>query len=140
MNIAGNQLSGRATITTDFEPVERIVGIRAKLVQVFYNILLNAAQAFEEGSTCADPQIRIAVSSGGDGVEIIIEDNGVGIEMSHLSEIFDPFFTTKSPGKGTGLGLSMSHEIIEAHGGTIEVESEPGQGTSVRIFLPSPPT
>ena len=68
-----------------------------------------------------------------------MSDNGTGIDPEHLPHLFDPFFTTKPVGEGTGLGLSISHNIIDAHGGRIEVDSTPGQGTTLRIFLPLDP-
>ena len=71
--------------------------------------------------------------------EIAIEDTGCGIGQKDLPRIFDPFFTTKEVGKGTGLGLAVSHGIVEAHGGTIEVESTPGEGTTFRVLLPLAP-
>jgi two-component system NtrC family sensor kinase len=72
-------------------------------------------------------------------VEIAIVDTGCGIPEADLKRIFDPFFTTKGVGKGTGLGLSVSHGIIEAHGGTIEVASKVGEGTTFRVCLPLDP-
>ena len=69
-------------------------------------------------------------------VEVAIIDTGCGIPKKNLKRIFDPFFTSKEVGKGTGLGLSVSHGIVSAHGGMIEVESEVGQGSTFRIFLP----
>ena len=71
------------------------------------------------------------------GVEITVSDAGPGIEPKHLARIFDPFFTTKELTKGTGLGLSICHRIVEQHGGTIEADSLPNQGTTFRIRLPS---
>jgi two-component system NtrC family sensor kinase len=68
--------------------------------------------------------------------EIAIADTGCGIPRENLRKIFDPFFTTKGVGKGTGLGLSVSHGTIEAHGGTIEVDSTVGVGSEFRILLP----
>jgi len=65
-----------------------------------------------------------------------VADNGTGIAPEHLPKLFDPFFTTKPVGEGTGLGLSISHGIITGHGGRIEVDSRPGEGTTFRIFLP----
>src|SRR3989475_5237291 len=65
-----------------------------------------------------------------------VADTGPGIPAEIRSKIFEPFFTTKPPGEGTGLGLSLCRGIIEAHGGTIEVESEPGRGTTFVIELP----
>jgi two-component system NtrC family sensor kinase len=69
-------------------------------------------------------------------VVIEVADTGCGIPPEHLDRIFDPFFTTKEVGEGTGLGLSISHGIVERHGGRIEVESTPGQGTVFRVVLP----
>ena len=73
----------------------------------------------------------------GDSVEIRIRDNGTGIPPEVKEKMFNPFFTTKPAGEGTGLGLSMSHDIIvKQHGGTIEVETEPGAFTEFRLVLP----
>ena len=72
-------------------------------------------------------------------VEISIIDTGCGIPEQNLRRIFDPFFTSKDVGKGTGLGLSVSHGIIEAHGGVIEVQSKVGEGSSFSVFLPLMP-
>jgi two-component system NtrC family sensor kinase len=69
-------------------------------------------------------------------VEISVIDTGCGIPAKNLRRIFDPFFTSKEVGKGTGLGLSVSHGIVRAHGGTIEVESRVGEGSTFRIYLP----
>jgi two-component system NtrC family sensor kinase len=69
-------------------------------------------------------------------VELSIADTGCGISEENLKRIFDPFFTSKGVGKGTGLGLSVSHGIVKAHGGTIEVESAVGEGSTFRIYLP----
>ena len=67
---------------------------------------------------------------------VTVHDNGTGMPDKVLKKIFDPFFTTKSGTQGTGLGLSISHEIIQEHGGRIEVETEEGKGTEFRITLP----
>jgi signal transduction histidine kinase len=73
----------------------------------------------------------------GDSVEIRIRDNGIGIPAEVKEKMFNPFFTTKPAGEGTGLGLSMSHDIIvKQHGGTIDVDTEPGEYTEFRIVLP----
>ena len=73
------------------------------------------------------------------GVRIDIEDNGCGIEPAIRERIFDPFFTTKPIGQGTGLGLSISYGIVQEHGGRIEVQSEPGQGSCFTVHLPVEP-
>ena len=67
---------------------------------------------------------------------IEVTDTGCGIKPEHLDKIFEPFFTTKPVGKGTGLGLSVSYGIVQQHGGTLEVESVPGKGTTFTITLP----
>jgi two-component system NtrC family sensor kinase len=69
-------------------------------------------------------------------VVVTISDTGVGIAEEHLPKIFDPFFTTKEVGEGTGLGLSICHGIVKEHGGSIEVESEVGKGSTFRVKLP----
>ena len=69
-----------------------------------------------------------------DGVVLAVSDSGRGIEAEHLERIFDPFFTTKE--EGTGLGLPICKQIVEQHGGTIRIESEPGHGTRVMVLLP----
>jgi two-component system NtrC family sensor kinase len=108
--------------------------------QVIMNMMVNAQHAIgENGVITVRTRLVPAAEAGcedSDAVEITIRDDGCGIEPENLDRIFDPFFTTKGVGKGTGLGLSVSHGTITAHGGTIEVESEVGQGTEFRICLP----
>ena len=70
------------------------------------------------------------------GIEIRVADNGKGMPKDVRDKVFQPFFTTKPTGQGTGLGLSLSYDIIKAHGGTLEVESEEGKGTEFIINLP----
>jgi two-component system NtrC family sensor kinase len=106
-----------------------------QIEQVVVNLLINAADAIgEDGGT-----IRIgtrAVAEPAPGfAEIFVADNGRGIPAEHLDRLFEPFFTTKGP-RGTGLGLAVTWGIVEAHGGTIEVESEPGRGTGFTVRLP----
>ena len=82
-------------------------------------------------------RLTAATSNLGDRVEIRIRDNGTGIPPEVKEKMFNPFFTTKPAGEGTGLGLSISHDIIvKQHGGSIEVETEPGAFTEFRIVLP----
>ena len=81
----------------------------------------------------------MAAERGGEPVEMVeitIKDTGCGISEQDLCRIFDPFFTSKEVGKGTGLGLSVSHGIVKAHGGAIQVQSEVGRGTVFSIHLP----
>ncbi len=102
-----------------------------RLQQVYINIILNALDAMPQGG-----KLRIELSQTGREAAVKITDTGAGIKAEHLSHIFDPFFTTKGIGKGTGLGLSISYAIIKEHEGRIQVESEPGKGTSFTIVIP----
>jgi two-component system NtrC family sensor kinase len=84
------------------------------------------------------PTVSVSTSRKGSNIEIQIADNGPGIPDDVKSKIFEPFFTTKPTGSGTGLGLSMSYDIItKGHGGSLEVESEPGKGATFIIRLPA---
>ncbi len=105
----------------------------SQIQQVVLNLLLNAAEA-----TQSKPERRVAVETFlADGnVVLTVADNGEGIAPENLAKIFDPFFTTKSEGKGVGLGLAVSYGIIQAHGGDIEVKSEPGGGAIFTVTLP----
>jgi len=108
-----------------------------RMVQALMAILLNAADAMERGGNLV---IRTARNNARDD-ELVVEiiDSGVGIPPEALGKIFEPFYTTKPPGRGTGLGLTICYGIVEEHGGRIVVESEPGVGTTFRLFLPAAP-
>ncbi len=134
-------------ITSDLDPTLPPIWIDADLIkQVIMNMLVNAQHAVEEkGSitirTGRSPHPR-APTQGAEPVPMVvisIIDTGCGIPEKNLRRIFDPFFTSKEVGKGTGLGLSVSHGIVEAHGGLIEVESKVGEGSTFRVFLPLTP-
>jgi PAS domain S-box-containing protein len=106
--------------------------------QVFLNLFLNAIQAMPSGGELrieAEPVFSKPQNQArADYVQVAVRDTGGGVPSSILSKIFDPFFTTKA--KGVGLGLSISYQIIKKHGGTIRVESQPGNGTAFFITLP----
>ena len=99
--------------------------------QLIVNLLTNSFQA-----TDRDGKVSVFVTPfpRGNGVVLIVADTGRGISPEHLEKIFDPFFTTKE--EGTGLGLAICRQIVTQHGGTISIESEPGQGTRVIVLLP----
>ncbi|MEO0085625.1 MAG: ATP-binding protein [candidate division WOR-3 bacterium] len=103
----------------------------AQLHQVLVNLVVNAIQAMPGGG-----RLVVRTEPGEDAVVLSVEDTGRGMTPDVLSRIFVPFFTTKPVGEGTGLGLSVVHGIVEGHGGTVEVESEPGKGTRFRVVLP----
>ncbi len=128
----------------------KVVADRNRLSQVLINLINNAAQASPAGS-----EIILELARGGatgeaagcgtggatggatGGVDLVVRDFGSGISPKHLAEIFTPFFTTKK--RGTGLGLPLAKRIVEEHGGTIDIQSTPGQGTTARVHLPPAP-
>ena len=134
-------------IGLELDPDLPPVWVDADLIkQVVMNILVNAQHAIEhEGSIAVRSRRAAEAKSPEPGmapvpmVEISIIDTGCGILEKNLKRIFDPFFTSKEVGKGTGLGLSVSHGIIRAHGGLIDVESTVGKGSTFRIYLPLKP-
>jgi PAS domain S-box-containing protein len=103
-----------------------------QMSQVLLNLFINALHAMPDGGT-----LTLTVKPEGDLVALLIADTGHGIPREHLGKIFTPFFTTKEVGKGTGLGLTVAHGIVQEHGGSIAVESEPGKGATFTILLPT---
>ena len=99
--------------------------------QVLLNLYLNAIEAMEHGGTLS---VELSKEPNSRRTKIAVSDTGVGIRKEDLIHIFDPYFTTKQ--SGTGLGLAIVHKIVESHGGEVRVESEPGKGTTVSVFLP----
>ena len=102
-----------------------------QLKQVCINIINNAADAIDGSG-----EIRIVIKRKADTIQIAFRDTGCGMTDEQIQNIFMPFYTTKEVGKGTGLGLSVSYGIIEGIGGSIDVQSEPGQGSTFTIVLP----
>jgi two-component system NtrC family sensor kinase len=126
-----NDLQTRCEVQTEFGKVPSVLGYPTQINQVFTNLLNNAAQAIDEHG-----RIHIITLREGDMVVVRISDTGHGMSQDVLAKLFTPFFTTKAPGKGTGLGLSISYNIIARHRGRIEVQSQPGQGTTFILRLP----
>jgi two-component system NtrC family sensor kinase len=131
------------TLERDFDAGAGMIEVfPQEITRVFLNLVSNGFYAvnkrrIEAGEASFDPVLVAATRNLGDAVEIRIRDNGTGIPQDVRDKMFNPFFTTKPAGEGTGLGLSMSHDIIvKQHGGTIDVDTEPGQFTEFRIVLP----
>jgi Signal transduction histidine kinase regulating C4-dicarboxylate transport system len=121
-------------IIKEVEPDARVRGFPGQIDQVLMNLLTNAAQAMgDRGGT-----IRVSTQSRDGRVLLMVSDDGPGIPADVMPRIFDPFFTTKDVGEGSGLGLSIVHGIIERHGGHIDVDSKPGQGTTFTVSFPRP--
>ncbi|MBU8908371.1 ATP-binding protein [Desertibacillus haloalkaliphilus] len=109
-----------------------MIGDRNQLIQALLNLFLNGIEAMKQSGGI----LTVTTERREENVELIIQDEGIGIERSKLKRIFNPFFSTKQ--EGTGLGLSITHDIITQHKGHIEVESDKGVGTTFTIILPSP--
>jgi signal transduction histidine kinase len=108
-----------------------VIADPGQLEQVLVNLLMNACDA-----CAADGQVWVSASEHEGRVALEVCDDGVGIPPEHLSSVLDPFFTTKKRGQGTGLGLTIAADIVKNHGGTLEVESIVGEGTTIRVVLP----
>lgn len=136
LNIVWNELKYKCTVVKELAVLPPVYCQVSQLNQVFMNLLVNAGHAIE---VRGEITLRSYLSDEG-MVVIEVVDTGKGIPPENMARIFDPFFTTKPVGKGTGLGLSLSYTIVQAHQGRIEVESQPGQGTTFRVILPVNPS
>jgi signal transduction histidine kinase len=123
-------------IAVDIPEDLTILADKQRMQQVLLNLIKNGIDAILDNGHIWISASNTAYFSSYNGVEILIEDDGPGIEEEQLKKIFDPFFTTKDVGKGSGLGLFIVHDIIEWHGGSITVDSRPGLGTTFIIWLP----
>lgn len=108
---------------------------RNQFQSVLINMIINALDATPPGGRIAIQTMQVETTTS-NGVEITITDTGSGILPEHMDQLFDPFFTTKEVGQGTGLGLAVTAGIIEHHGGTIKVQSQPDKGTVFTIWIP----
>ena len=136
----------RETIAADLPPV---MADPTQMQQVLMNLCTNAAHAMEGAETrrlgirleavrLSEEELRFEPDiEAGHFVRLAVSDTGCGIDPRIRERIFEPYFTTKPAGKGTGLGLSVVHGIVRHHGGFIRVESEPGLGTEIQVFLPA---
>ena len=125
---AGVQLSIKAP-----DGLPTILGDRVQLQQVLVNLMVNASQAMADQP--GDRRLAVEASAGGGRVEITVSDTGPGIAPENLQRLFDPFFTTKAD--GMGMGLAICRTTVEAHGGTLTVESTPPHGATFRLSLPA---
>jgi len=109
-----------------------------QLIQVLIALLMNAADAMPPHGNVTVLTRSTAASAGAGAATVVMEvkDEGVGIPRAQMARIFEPFYSTKEQGRGTGLGLAICYGIVAEHGGRIEVDSEPGKGSTFRIILP----
>jgi two-component system, cell cycle sensor histidine kinase and response regulator CckA len=132
MNLEKRNISVSFTAADGAWPID---GDRKLLLQVFLNIITNAEQSI---STAREQgELKVSMAREGEKFGVTFADDGPGIPADILGKIFDPFFTTKRPGGGSGLGLTISLAVIKEHGGTIDVESKPGEGAEVHVALPA---
>jgi signal transduction histidine kinase len=134
--------SFNANLVTEFDhSLGKVNVIPQEIGRVLLNLLNNAFYAVDkkatQGITGYEPSVTVRTRRRDRTTVIEVEDNGSGIPTGICEKIFHPFFTTKPTGEGTGLGLSLSYDIVKAHGGTIEVESDEGRGSAFRVILPS---
>lgn len=130
-NIAGNRIQQKAQLNLELQKLPLFLCQPGQINELILAMVLNSLQAIEQGGS-----IRIATMVEGLNIRVDITDNGCGISQDNLSRIFDPFFTTRDVGSGIGLGLTISRDIVQAHGGWIDVESVVGQGTTFSINFP----
>jgi PAS domain S-box-containing protein len=127
----------RTSIDRELPPIQADA---VQLHQVLMNLGGNAAHAMREKGGVLTVEVQAVVRdapSGGAGVRVSVSDTGTGMDQETVDRAFEPFFTTKGSGEGTGLGLAVVHGIVGAHGGTIDVQSEVGRGTTFTVWLPA---
>lgn len=132
LKMVRHELKHRADIVEEYGELPLVECVPAQLGQVFLNLLVNAAQAIRYWGTIT---VRTG-TEGDDWVWVSVSDTGTGISEEDLKHIFEAFYTTKPVGQGTGLGLAVSYNIVEQHGGRIEVQSEIDVGTTFTVHLP----
>lgn len=133
--MASGEMATGVDLVREYRAEPRVVGNETRLSQVFLNLLVNAAQAIP--SDRSEPhRITIAIRSEAEWAIVEIRDTGRGMSAIQMERIFEPFFTTRGQQGGTGLGLAISKEIVEAHGGTIDLASEIGRGSALTVRLP----
>lgn len=131
LKMVRHELKHRADIVEEYGELPMVECVPAQLGQVFLNLLVNAAQAIRYWGT-----ITVRTGMEGDEVFISVSDTGSGIAEDDLKHIFEAFYTTKPVGQGTGLGLAVSYNIVNQHGGRLEVDSEVDVGTTFTVYLP----
>lgn len=134
-NMVSNEIRHRAKLVENLGKIPLIAADRAKLSQVVMNLMVNAAQAIEEGDA-SNNKITVETSRGDGTVVLKVTDTGRGISEEDQERVFEPFFTTKPRTVGTGLGMPIALEIVRKHGGDIRFSSTEGEGTCFEVTLP----
>ena len=150
LSLVHGSLPRNIVIEADCRSGGDVLGDRAQLHEAVLNVLTNAIQAIGERSggriTLTVEDLRLGEERSrqfglpvGDYIRLVCRDNGMGMPTEVVERAFDPFFTTKPVGEGTGLGLAITHGIIASHNGAVDIESKPGLGTTLSIYLPKAP-
>jgi PAS domain S-box-containing protein len=138
-NMLQAQARPRARLVLELAETPHVFGKEHEVAQVVLNLAMNAIQAIPEGRP-AENEVRVSTHVGRDGrVELAVRDTGVGIPPEVLGRIYDPFFTTKEVGEGSGLGLAICLGLVRGMGGTIDVDTAVGRGTTFTVRLPAAP-
>ena len=136
LRICRGEILARAQLSFEQSEAPAVAGDPVQLGQVLLNLLVNAAQAIEPGEV-GRHRVRLRVGARDGNALIEVSDTGRGIADDVLPRIFDPFFTTRTEEGGTGLGLAIVRDIVDHHGGRIDVQSAPSRGTTVSVLLPA---
>lgn len=126
--------AAEVSLRLDLAPEPVVASVDAlKMSQVFVNLIKNALQATERGT------VSVSLRREDDGAIVVVRDTGRGMSAEERGQLFKPFFTTKARGDGVGLGLAFTKAVVDAHGGRIDVSTEPGQGSTFTVELPLEP-
>ncbi|MBI4997484.1 MAG: two-component sensor histidine kinase [Rhodocyclales bacterium] len=132
--ILQGQLPASVALNADYGELPRLLCLPGHLGQVFVNVIRNAIQAVVDSRRPGT--VALTTRKAERGIEVVVQDSGVGMSAEQIGHAFDPFYTTRQVGQGTGLGLTVARDIVQAHDGSIEIASRPGAGTTVTIILP----
>ncbi|UXI70436.1 ATP-binding protein [Tahibacter amnicola] len=131
LNVLSHAIRGKVDVIKCYAEIPPVRCVLADINQVFLNVLVNALQAMDGHGVLT---ISTGITDG--QAWVAIRDNGAGIRPDHLPHVFEPFFTTRPVGSGTGLGLAVAYNVIRRHGGSIDIESAVGAGTTVTVRMP----
>lgn len=136
VSVIEGQLPPGISLKLDLLPLPNLVCLPGHLNQLFFNILQNGVQAIQDAGRPG--VVRISSAADDAGITVQIHDDGIGMGAAQREKAFQPFYTTRAVGAGAGLGLSTAHNIVLAHSGRIEIDSQPDVGTTLSIFFPIP--
>lgn len=131
LNVVRHEVKYKAEVVKQLGTLPLVTCLAGQLNQVFMNLIVNASHAIAERGV-----ITLSTGVAGTWAWVQVDDTGCGMSEEVRRRIFEPFYTTKDVGKGTGLGLSLTFSIVQRHGGSIEVRSTPGKGSSFRVWVP----